>query len=406
MTYTSQPGSVHGEVTVPGSKSATHRALLLAALDEEGGQVRGTLDGLDTRATRNCLASMGRPSMGDSTVRFEPGTMHGTRRLHCANSGTTLRLFMAQASRFATACLLDGDASLRRRPNGPLADALRGRGATVSGRECPLTVRGPIRGGTWSIDARLSSQFASALMLTLPFLEEDSVLHVEGSASTPYLEMTASMMAQAGLRMRQEDAWLIPGGQRPSAVSMDVEADWSSAAFPLVAGAIAGDVTVRGLDDDSVQGDRAIMEALAAFGADVDGHRVRQRPLVSPGIVDVAKTPDMFPALCVLAACAEGATRFTGGAALRIKESDRIQAMAQGLQRLGIRVQEHEDGVTVHGGTLQGGTVTCQGDHRIHMAFVIAGLASTGPVIVDEPECVAVSFPGFHSMITRLQEAA
>ena len=133
--------------------------------------------------------------------------------------------------------------------------------------------------------------------------------------------------------------------------------------------------------------------------------RVRQGDLASPGAIDVAATPDLFPILAVLAAASTGTTTFTGGAALRHKESDRIRAMADGLSQLGVRVEERPDGLVVHGGPIGGGTVASHGDHRIHMAFAIAGRVATGPVEVDQPACVAVSYPQFHDHLNLLESS-
>lgn len=400
-----QPGPVRGVVRVPGSKSLTHRAVLMAAQSSRPCDVVGGLEGADTQATLGAMDAFG--AMRDGWA-FSPAELHAGD-VDCANSGTTLRLTTATAARFDGPSRFDGDASLRGRPNGPLLDALRGLDARIDGGPtCPYIVRGPMQAGDVVLPPQVSSQYASGLLLSLPMLDGDSTLRPEPPVSSrPYLDLTLGVARAGGLRIDVEgDAFHIPGGQRPDAARFEVEGDWSTAAFPLVAGAIAGDVTVEGLDEDSRQGDKRILDILRAFGADVQGTRVREASLRSPGLVDVADGPDMFPALCVLAACAEGMTTFTGGAALRHKESDRIAAMAAGLQAMGIDCTETEDGLVVVGGRLHAAAIDSRGDHRIHMAFCTAALVADGPVTVSEPDCVAVSHPDFHRDLHALQAGA
>jgi 3-phosphoshikimate 1-carboxyvinyltransferase len=228
-------------------------------------------------------------------------------------------------------------------------------------------------------------------------------------SSSPYLDVTLATARHFGLPIAESTLpdggrrFDLAGGDVPRAERINVEGDWSAAAFPLVAAAITGgQATVTGLRADSPQGDRALAPILQSFGATVRQSEAgitceAGGALVSPGVVDVAATPDLFPALCVLAACSRGTTTFTGGLALRAKESDRIAAMAAGLASMGINARQRPDGLEVDGGRLQGATVASLGDHRIHMAFAVAGLAADGLTTVDDPACAAVSYPGFHA---------
>lgn len=404
MNHTVQPGPVRGVVRVPGSKSITHRATLLAAHSDRPVQLAGALDAADTQATRLAMQAMGAQVDGWA---FEPRDLHAPGSIDVGNSGTTMRLMIGQAARFAQPTKIDGDASIRRRPNDALAAALTARGATLDRDQAPMQVSGPLRPGPFALPAGVSSQYASAILLAAAFLDSPSTLTMaEPIASRPYLDLTCSVAADFGLELGAPGRLDIqPGACRGPAV-YEVEADWSTAAFPLVAGALAGDVTVEGLDAVSPQGDRAVLDRLRSFGADVHGTRVRSSPLEAPEPIDVSATPDMFPALCVLAAAARGTTIFTGGAALRHKESDRIAAMAQGLAQLGIECTERPDGLVVLGGTLRAGTVSGHHDHRIHMAFCLAGLVAEGPVTVTDAEATAISYPGFHADLATLQGGA
>jgi 3-phosphoshikimate 1-carboxyvinyltransferase len=355
----------------------------------------------------------------DDDVQFLPAPLRAPKAaLDCANSGTTLRLLTVAVTRFGHDVTLTGDGSLRGRPNGPLLDALVGLGARVSSHDgkAPITIRGPIRSGAVRLPPRSSSQYASALMLGLAVLPGPSTIELQAPvSSSPYLDVTLASARHFGLRIveapRPQDGgrrFDLPGGDVPRAERINVEGDWSAAAFPLVAAAVTGGrATVTAVREDSLQGDRAIVAILRSFGAKVQhadtgvtGEGPGPGALVSPGTVDVAATPDLFPALCVLAACARGTTTFTGGAALRAKESDRIQAMARGLAQMGVQVRERPDGLEVDGGKLRGATVASLGDHRIHMAFAIAGLAAHGVTTIDDPACAAVSYPDFHKAMT------
>lgn len=404
-----------GILRMPGSKSQTHRAFLLGAQSTVPCTVTDPLRGADTDATLGCLHRLGhRFGIEDRAVAFLPSEPSAPMEpLDCRNAGTALRLLLGTAARHPFPSVLDGDASLRGRPNGPLIAALRAMGATIRGDDrAPLTVQGPLRPGSVRLPASASSQYASSLLLSLPMLDGPSTLIMERPvASRPYLDLTLDMARAFGLRIdTEEDTFHIHGGDRPRAVHVPIEGDWSTAAFPLVAAAITGGrVELQGLRKDSQQGDRAILQHLEAFGCNVrrgDTVVVEGAPLESPGTIDVAATPDMFPALCILAANAAGTTTFTGGHALRAKESDRIRAMADGLTACGINVTEREDGLTVQGGRMTGASVHAHHDHRIHMAFAVADLAAEGKVEVDGADSARVSYPGFHADLATLTEDA
>lgn len=417
MTLTVRPGAVGGTVQAPPSKSVTHRALLLAAQSTSLCTVRRPLRSGDTLATLGCLRALGahaEAAGGDGDLRFLPAPLRvPAGALDCGNAGTALRLLAATVARLGGPVLLTGDASLRGRPNGPLLEALAGLGVRVeSAAGCaPLRVRGPLRSGVARLPAGSSSQFASALLLALPFVPGDSLLALATPvASRPYLDVTLQVAARAGLRLEADlgaGRVRVPGGQAVRAAALDVPGDWSSAAVLLAAAAVAGGtVTVRGLDAGDAQGDRAIVDLLRRFGADVrvagDAVSCTGGALQGAGTVDAAATPDLFPILAAVAAASRGTTTFVGGGSLRAKESDRIAAMAAGLARMGVEARERPDGLAVTGGRLRGASVASQGDHRIHMAFAVAGLAAQGATTVDGAPSAAASYPGFHADLAAL----
>ncbi|MCB9698558.1 MAG: 3-phosphoshikimate 1-carboxyvinyltransferase [Alphaproteobacteria bacterium] len=406
------------ELRIPASKSVTHRALLLGALSRRACRVRHPLWGADNRATLGALVAMGaRAERDGDDVLFEPvpDLRVPSGPLDCANSGTTLRLLLAQAARLDGDVVLTGDESLRSRPNGPLLAALAALGADVSSAEgrAPVRVRGPLRAGVVDLPPRTSSQYASGLMLALALVDGDSVIRMAAPvASGPYLELTRDQMARAGLRVdfvRSQDGLRIavPGGQRPGVSELAVEGDWSTAAFPLLAAAATKRaVRLHGLLPDSVQGDRAVVDLVARFGPRLtfegDVLALEPAPLRPAGELRLGATPDLFPALCALAALAPGETRLVDAPSLRDKETDRIAAMVTALRALGVDAEELPDGAVVRGGTpLQAASVRSHEDHRVHMALACLGLL--GPVDVDGRGCEAVSYPGFHEDLERFR---
>ncbi|MHB8632981.1 MAG: 3-phosphoshikimate 1-carboxyvinyltransferase [Thermoplasmatota archaeon] len=411
-------GSLSGRAVAPPSKSETHRALLLAAQAAFPCRVAAPLVSADTAATLGCLVALGaRPEVGRD-IHFTPAPLAPTgATLECANSGTTLRLLAATVARWGTPVTLDGDSSLRRRSSAPLWQALASGGVSCRSRGglAPVTLQGPLRGGAFHLPAGASSQFASALLLSLPFVGADSTVALESPiASRPYVDVTLAVAREAGLAIEEGHPGLfrIRGRQGVTASRLSVGGDWSSAAFLLAGAAVTGGaVTVTGLQVDSMQGDRSIVEQLERFGARVqvaDGQATCQGgSLASPGTVDVTATPDLFPILAVVAACARGTTHFVGGSQLRAKESDRIEAMAAGLRALGVKATPGPETLTVEGapGHLAGAHLKTHGDHRIHMALAVAALAASGSSEVEGPDSVAVSYPSFHADLRTLGAA-
>ncbi|MEA3191422.1 MAG: 3-phosphoshikimate 1-carboxyvinyltransferase [Thermoplasmata archaeon] len=385
-------------VAAPPSKSFTHRAYLLAAQSDQPCTVLRPLRAGHTDGTLRALAQMGaRFEAAPDAVRFLPASLRPPPgAVQCGASASTMRLVAAAAARFPVATVLDGDAALRARPQADLVTALRALGVRADAG--PLRVQGPLLGGSVAIPPGASSQVASGLLLALAQAPGPSRLAARAPvASRPYLDVTLACMAAFGLTARAADtagAWVadLPGGEGPRCARFEVEGDWSAAAMLLCAAAIQGErIEVAGVRPDSVQGDRAIVELLARFGT--------PGALESPGAIDVAAVPDLFPPLAAVAAHARGTTTFTGGAALRAKESDRIAAMADGLRALGAEVQERPDGLVVRGGApLRLAAVASRGDHRVHMALAIAGGRPDGDA--------GASFPGFAHALAALRQRA
>ncbi|MEE0776270.1 MAG: 3-phosphoshikimate 1-carboxyvinyltransferase, partial [Bacillota bacterium] len=291
----------------------------------------------------------------------------------------------------------------------PLRSEILRHGGICKGETLPITVSGQLHGGTFTLPGDVSSQYVSGLLFALPLLLSDSVIHLTSKPeSEAYINMTLATLSQFGIKVRKEgNDYHIPGQQQyrsPKAVT--VEGDWSNAAFWLGAGAISGTVTVKNLDFQSHQGDKAMADLVEAMGAKVERteHSITVSPAPLHGItIDAKEIPDLVPILSVLAATAQGTTKIINAKRLRIKECDRLAAMSQCLNAVGGSVEELEDGLIIHGGTpLQGGKVSGFNDHRIVMSMSIAALASQGDITVEGAEAVSKSYPTFFEDYQRL----
>jgi len=406
MDLTLQPTKLSGSVTVPPSKSAAHRAIISAALAEGTSRIVHVDLSSDIRATIGACRALGVKIQADSDALIVNGgkPKRTGKPIDCAESGSTLRFFIP------IACVLDGEKTFTgsgRLPQRPI-DAylqifdMQGLSYTCPpGASLPLTITGALQPGEFHVDGRVSSQFVTGLLFALPLLEGDSRVSVTGGfESRGYVDLTVDILRRFGIHITVEgDTFAIPGNQKYQPKDITVEGDYSQAAFFLVGGAISGGIRVEGLDARSLQPDRAIVDVLRRMGADIaeeDGALVSRPARLHGEVIDVSQCPDLVPPLAVAAAFAEGQTHITGAARLRIKESDRLHALAKNLSALGIRTEELPDGLIIRGGQPAGGAVDSFGDHRIAMAFSIAAARASGPVKINGAECVDKSYPAFY----------
>jgi 3-phosphoshikimate 1-carboxyvinyltransferase len=409
------PGTVAGRLRAPASKSHLQRLLLGASLAEGTSLLREPGHSADGKACLGVVRDLG------AAVSEEPGLVRvragaGTRRaaLDCGESGFCLRASAAVASLGDGPVVLEGRGSLASRPVDMVLDPLRQLGVVCATREGrpPVSLQGPLRGGRVRVDGSASSQFLSGLLLALPRAQGDSVVEVQGLRSAPYVRMTLDVIRAFGARVDATpdlDRFGIPGGQSYRAVDLAVEGDWSGAAFPLVAGALAGDVAVEGLNPESAQADRAVVQALEAAGADLawEGGALRvRRSRLRAFAFDATDCPDLFPPLAVLAVACEGVTRLRGARRLRAKESDRAAALVAELSAMGARIRVEDDLMEIEGGPLRGGRVDPHNDHRMAMACAVAALVSREGATMDGEGCVDKSYPDFFRDLERLRGEA
>ncbi len=412
-------GPLHGSVRVPGDKSISHRALMLAAIAEGNSHIRGFLEGEDTRATASVLAQLGvhidAPSDGERIVHGVGlhGLRGSTQPLDCGNAGTGMRLLSGLLAGQAFDSVLVGDASLSKRPMRRVTDPLAQMGARIDTCEGmpPLRIHGgsALRGLHYELPIA-SAQVKSALLL--------AGLYADGSTEVvephPTRDYTERMLAAFGWPIVAEPGRArLDGGHRLRATDIDVPADFSSAAFFLVAASIVPGSELR-LPATGLNPRRTgLLQALRLMGADITVERQREAGGEPVGDLVVRYAPlhgielprdlvsdmiDEFPVLFVAAAAATGRTVIGGAAELRVKESDRIATMATGLRALGVAIEETPDGAIINGGTIGSGTVESLTDHRIAMSFAVAGLRAAGPIRINDCRHVATSFPGFREL--------
>jgi 3-phosphoshikimate 1-carboxyvinyltransferase len=406
------PGRVNGRITAPASKSDAQRALAAASLARGRSVIRGCTPCDDTDAALGVIEALGaRVERVDDVVAVHGWQSAPSGRVDCGESGLALRMFAAIAAVHDREVTLDGRGTLGSRPIGMIEDALRSCGVTCRSQEgrLPLVVRGPLHGGSVSADGSVTSQHITGLLFALPLAAEDTRLTVLRPASRPYLAMTMKTLVAFGIDAQAApdmSVFFLPGRQKYRPAEYVVEGDWSGASCLLAAGAFAGRVEVDNLDVESPQADRAILDVLRQAGARVTvaGRTVTAEPGdLAPFEWDAANAPDLVPALVALACHCTGTSRITGIGRLRHKESDRVSAILAMVRAMGGRADADADALEVTGGALRGGAVETRHDHRIAMAAAVAALGSVSGVTLDDPSCVAKSYPCFFNDLRHLR---
>jgi len=419
MNFICHPSRLHGDVVIPGSKSHTIRAVMLAGVAAGDSVIEAPLVSADAVSGATSIAAFG------ATIRREAAVWHVTGCANApaprqavvdvGNSGTSMNLLLGLASLMrAGEVVLTGDHQIQRRPSAALAAALAQLGAdivSVNGNGCPpFRLRGGLRGGAATLEAR-SSQYLSSLLIACPLADRASDLTVTGLKEQPYVHMTLDWLRFLGITVEYApdlSRFHIPGGQCYRAFRRRIPGDFSSASFFLCAGAMPGnDVTCRNLDPADTQGDKAVADYLRAMGATVetgpDWIRVRGNAPLHGIEIDLDPTPDALPVMAVMGCLAGGTTVLRNVAHARIKETDRIAVMACELRKLGATVEELPDGLVLHGGAqLHGAPVEGYGDHRVVMAMALAGLTIPGGLQVTTAEAAGVTFPEFPDLMRTL----
>ncbi len=411
-------GPVNGSIRPPGSKSITNRALVVAALSQGTSYLTGVLDSRDTQVMIDSLRRLGlRIDQSTEECRAEVmgcgGTIPAeTADLWLENSGTSIRFLTAMCALGSGRYRLDGNTRMRERPIGDLIASLRQFGVAIEselGTDCPPVVlhgRG-LDGGMTTVNADVSSQFLSAILMAAPYANSPVEIRISGTmVSEPYVEMTLGVMSQFGVSVeRPEPGCFSIAPQAYTARDYDIEPDASAASYFFAMAAVTGgEITVEGLSSSALQGDVHFVDALEQMGCEVcwNPHSITVKGRSLNGIdIDMNAISDTAQTLACVAPFAAGPTRIRNVTHMRHKETDRVSAVVTELCKLGLHVDEHPDGMTIHPGPLRAGTVATYDDHRMAMSFSLLGLRVPGIVIAD-PGCTSKTYPKFFEDFERL----
>ena len=408
-----------GKIIIPSSKSQTIRALLISVFSRGVSYIKHPLISDDTESCINAVKAMGADvnilENGDITVdaTYAFSDMDELS-IDAGNSGTTEYLSLPMLSSLGIQVNIDGDEMLRKRPLKPFLDALESLGAETESTNGfpPASIRGPLDGGECTIECK-TSQYLSGLLLGAPLAIGDSHIKCSVLFEKPYVKMTLKWLDDQGIKYRisddLEEVWA-KGGQSYKPLDTHIEGDFSSASFFFVAAAIHGtEVTVEGLDKNSTQGDKEILNILEKMGCSIKWNgmavTVKGPEKLKGGVFDLNAIPDTLPALSVAAAFAEGDTILGNVEQARIKETDRIKVMRENLNELGVEADERRDALIIHGnGSVKGGKAKGYGDHRVIMALAILGTRTEEETEIDDVSAASVTFPTFFDLLEKLEK--
>lgn len=408
------PGRLAGTVTIPPSKSMCHRAVICAGLSRGTSNIGNVIFSQDIEATLNAMDSLGVDiSRGQNTINIKGnGSLEIKNNvINCNESGSTLRFLIPIAAVTGKKVEFTGQGRLIDRPLAQYYEIFEEQNIKYANEngKLPLKIEGRLSPGEYRIKGNVSSQFISGLLFALPLLEGDSkIIITTPLESKPYVELTIQMLKYFSINIENNEykEIIIKGNQKYIAADYSVEGDFSQAAFWLAAGTLGADVACMGLNINSLQGDKVIMNIIEQMGGKIliENDRVQALPSQTNGrVIDVSQCPDIVPVLAALAALSNGTTEIINAGRLRIKESDRLRAISCELNKIGADVEERPEGLIIKGKkTLRGGLVSSWNDHRIAMALAIASVKCTEPVIIKDADCVKKSYPGFWEDFQRL----
>lgn len=404
------PGSLQGSLVIPASKSIAHRVLICAALADGTSRIHALTMSKDIQVTMDCMQALGAEMKWERDTLVVRGIRNTAREvgLFCGESGSTLRFLVPIVAALGENVSFTGAGRLGERPLSVYEDALQEKGIVWERGEAwlPLHISGQLRGGVYLVRGDISSQFITGLLLALPLLKEDSqILITTQMESKPYVDLTLAAMRAFGVTVEAAaDGYRIQGGQTYQACEYTVEGDFSQAAFILCAGALAAGqegLELKGLKQDTLQGDAAILDILREMGVCLqwrgDGLRVYKAQKLKNGTVDASQCPDLVPVVAALGCCAEGTMRIVNAARLRIKESDRLSAVHHEYEKIGARIREYPEGLEIEGSPdgYEGGSADSENDHRIAMSLAVLAQKTRRGIRVSDSESVSKSWPAF-----------
>lgn len=403
-----KPKLLKGNIVVPSSKSLGHRGIIAAALSRGISRVDNIQLSKDIEATMEIMKELGAVvNIEDQNLYIDGRKMFSYEKkldLRCRESGSTLRFLIPLALTKDGDYIFHGEGKLISRPLEPYYEIFEEKGIKYSREEdgLPLKVSGKLTSGTYRVRGDISSQFITGLLFSLPILEGNSRIQITTKLeSKGYIDLTLDILKDFGIEIENNNykEFNIRGAQKYNSRNYYVEGDYSQGAFFLVAGALGSSIVCYGLNKDSLQGDKVILDILEAMGCNVEESKegIKVKPSKTKGIeIDASNCPDLVPVLTVLASLSEGETKIVNAKRLRIKECDRLHAITKELNKLGANIIELEDSLIISGvNELKGGEVDSHNDHRIVMALAIAATRARGNVIINNPSAVEKSYPNF-----------
>ena len=401
------PGSLDGEVLIPPSKSMSHRAIICAGLSEGVSTINNAGVSQDIEATCEAMRSFGiivDKEASSLSIKGNAALELKSSRIDCRESGSTLRFIIPIAALTGKPVTFCGEGKLIERSLVPYYKIFEKQGIKYE-TDCgklPLCINGRLTSGEFQLEGNISSQFISGLMFALPLLEGDSHIMITNELeSKSYIDLTMKALKGFSIYIENHNykTFIIKGKQKYRATDYSVEGDFSQAAFWLAAGTLGSELVCKGLDMESLQGDKSVLDIIGEMGGGivVDGDTVRSLTADTKGtVIDASQCPDLVPILAVLGALSEGRTEIVNAQRLRLKESDRLKAISSELGKLGACIMEKPDGLIIEGRkSLCGGRVDSWNDHRIAMALAVAATRCEEPVIISNASCVKKSYPDF-----------
>jgi 3-phosphoshikimate 1-carboxyvinyltransferase len=405
MNKTVFPYKMHGTVKAPASKSYLQRALAIASLAQGDSILKNGSFSSDVETVIGIIQTLGSKIKFNNNWTISPNKRKELKNivLDAGESGLALRMFASIAALFNGKVNITGRGTLLNRPITSIVEALNNAGIQVlaNNGKLPLTINGPFQNKIIALDGSFSSQILTGLLIATPLLKNDTEIVINNLVSRPYVEMTIDIMRQFGAIVENEHfkRFYVPGNQHYLGCEYDVEADWSAAANFLVTAAASGSISVVGLNLNSLQADRAVMEALKLFGAEIE---IQSNSVVvsqhqnNSFEFDATNCPDLFPPLVVLAAAANGRSVISGTHRLIHKESNRLETLIDTFDALGLKLACENDNLIVYGnGCLSGGIVDSHNDHRIVMCAASAAVLADSAIVVQNAEAVSKSYPSF-----------
>lgn len=418
---TIEPSELEGIVRIPPSKSISHRAVICAGLAEGTSTIENVIFSEDIEATLDGMGALGAVAnrvQDTLQIQGNPVLRIVRDRIHCRESGSTLRFLIPLAALTGEEVTFTGEGKLGERPLEAYYQMFQEHGITYHTNDglLPLTVKGSFQPGKYRLKGNSSSQFITGLLFMLPLLKGDSKIFITTELeSRGYVDLTIDVLKRFGIQIHNVayKEFFIKGNQKYKSTQARIEGDYSQAAFWIVAGTLGKKIYCLDLNPTSLQGDRAVLNIVREMGGNITNINMKdgmtekglevQAAQTKGTVIDAGQCPDLVPILAVLGALSQGTTRIINAGRLRIKESDRLKAIATELNKLGAKVLEQDEGLLIEGvEQLRGGTVDSWNDHRIAMALAVASIKCTGPVIITGAQAVRKSYPHFWNDFNKL----